>query len=293
MEKKSKKSERPQWSKLIKACIISREDLDHNMPADDMRRFDSLLSHAVDINRFGTFEEWEAENIAYVIEADTNDAGEEYEYIALLSPVDGTDKHSAGFHDCLGVAVTGNEEGRAISFLAHIDPGILVYGSDTHKAELQSKFTERLEELIARSDGNSIDIGMFAGQYTDDIGEWPGVSYTEEVTMKTVYQQAVTAMTKMVSSSLKTIKDRREYRLASKPIIIAGPSLDDNPTDVLLETEKRHLFMVVPQQPTGSSSLASYDPANCNERYQRTLGWDASLASKIQKRSKTDNSKHY
>ncbi len=148
--------------------------------------------------------------------------------VGVLSDVDGSNKFSAEFRNCLGVVVVGSQ-GREEhqSLLIHIDP-IYFKGDATEFSKLLSV---KLEEIKAKTEEGSMDALIFAGRIPDSDLK---ADFDYELEH---YQSAITKLGDLLTTSL-----------GFEPVVIPPkPANHKQATTVYFDTSNRRLYMAQSQ----------------------------------------------
>ncbi len=177
----------------------------------------------------------------------------------VISRIDSENKWSKDYFNCTGVVAVGFDEtiGKNISLLSHQNPGKVLQGY--HDYDRQSEFEKALRaslvEIAQRSKSGTLDVVIFGGMYTQrDIGR---ASENREQYLRTIPQ-----LEHIIKESTGLDAE-----------VIIGPNASTNPIDeVFLDTERRRLRVVLPEQPLESQANTSFPAATFSREAEKWRG---------------------
>ena len=223
----------------IMACVGSPRQFAEN-PGTEEEFWNSARNNNPDIRNvdyYGDSRELKSQNF--------KNAGE-YSYV--ISPVDETDKFSAGFKDCTGVIVTGVDKktGQNVSFLSHEDPTHFLDGKK-NKSDFIASLQERLLEIKEKSEGGTIDAVVVGGNYYRDDEE-----YLER------YKKSIELLSREISKIF-----------GFEPVIMTGPKSEYGKDDVFFDNKNRRLYIRRPV--VGDSTTESFVHSDIKNQGEKWL----------------------
>lgn len=149
--------------------------------------------------------------------------------------------YSLEYGDCLGFVLVGeDQEGKEISFMAHLKPRNAL---DENQENFLRDLSERANDFLAKVDQKSIDARIFGGRKG-------GSEYKKYI--------------KLLGSILQEI-------VGFEPRVATGPNLVRGMTDVFFDTKNRHLYIKRPDQ-ENSKLNEDYLPSEIEEKSKEWFG---------------------
>ncbi len=140
----------------------------------------------------------------------------------IISNCSETDKFSEGYIRCIGLVAVGvdKDSKKEISIMSHADPYLFLDDDETREHFLLG-LSNRLKQLKEQCIPGTIDAVMFGGANRSSVD----------------YKKSIT----LVSEACKN-------ELAFEPTVIAGQGDHMGHLNVYVETQKRHLYFLRPEQ---------------------------------------------
>lgn len=212
----------------ILACVGPRE----LYPENDRKKLSNTLLTAERVNYNGTLSEWSDNN--------QRNGGRAESYV--ISSISSQDKYSSGYHNCTGIAAIGVDvkTGENISILSHQDP-CFIHATSERWERFLSDVRKVFTELKSRSKDDSVDIVLFAGDYS------PG-----NLVRSIVKKRAKDGKSRNddYKDAIKGIAHVSQEVLGIDPRVIVGPKAIGSgiEVDVVLDTQHRRLYLYRPLQ---------------------------------------------
>lgn len=137
-----------------------------------------------------------------------------------ISMISEENKFSDKFLNCTGFVAVGvdKETGENISFLTHQESGEILSDEEFIKS-----FTKQLKDFMNMCEVKTVDAIIFGGNKNDDsLGEY--------------------------KNAIKVISDMVKPLLGFSPEVGTGPKLTSYETQAYLNTQKRQLYILMPEQ---------------------------------------------
>jgi hypothetical protein len=168
----------------------------------------------------------------------------------VISPINSHNKRSIDYRNCTGIIAVGVDKmsGENVSFLTHQDPQTFLkkrFFFSKEGRQFQRDLSDTLQDFSAQVRPETIDIVIVGGNYLDAASETRSqrTSYADD------YKESIALLSQIIQKGLS--KD---------PHVVIGPNMaelgpgPENALHVVLDTEKRRLFMFRPEQPINSNN---------------------------------------
>lgn len=190
---------------------------------------------------------------------DQRHPGRSHTYV--MSKLDATNKVSRGYANCTGFVALGYDAraGENVSILSHQNPGHFL--KEGNRDDFERHLAESIGELLSRTESGTIDISLFGGNwYRQESLEdsFPDPEIRELIGKKIPHWDEMRDEPKRVyGESIAYLGRRIEVLTGTEPHVLMGPNTEigkaaSTPTDVLLDTAHRRLYMIRPIQSTAS-----------------------------------------
>lgn len=172
----------------------------------------------------------------------------------VISAVDGANKHSDHYINCIGTAVIGFDEhtGKNVSFLTHQDPWqTLTTKKDAFVRDLDSK----LDKLVLRVRPETIDAVIWGGQFKPEPTNRPGKTREHDYL-----------------DIIALVSERIRQKAGVEPHVVIGPDVNGwGEAEVWLDTQRRRLYVMRSNQP--ENRFAHNVGFSASELSQRAKEW--------------------
>ncbi len=226
----------------IIACIGEKD----SFTGEELEDLGRLQSEKVDY--YGTEKKWKRSGYKN---------GGEYSYV--ISALSESNKASTEYYNCTGVAAVGRDRrtGKNLSILSHQDPRFFLNKKENFAKDLVTS----LEEMVERSEPGSIDVVIFGGNYTAESQSVLD-EHESERTKVHDYRDSIAILSQIINDVV-----------GMDPQVILGPdtSFNVDGTGVVLDTQKRRLYVTRPNQPGQGNTNINFRAADLKSHEERWL----------------------
>lgn len=198
----------------------------------------------------------------------------------LISPIDGKNKYSKDFLDCLSVCVVGKEieTGKNISFISHQNPEALFENRDIRE-RFEKDLKNRIREIVNRCGEGTIDVVILGGNKDVEYNEYINSADTDKMNQQELYDFMEKNESGPFEKYKKTIYLLDKIFLETlklDPIVTCGPNSNikindlksNNALDLYFNTYNRNIYIVRPKnEKVNDESFLASDVDNQIKKY--------------------------
>lgn len=198
----------------------------------------------------------------------------------LISPIDGKNKYSKDFLDCLSVCVVGKEKetGKNISFISHLNPEAIFENRDI-RLRFEKDLKNRIEEIVNRCEEGTIDVAILGGNKDIEYNDYINSVDIDKMNPQDLYDfvgENASGPFEKYKNTIYLLDKIFLETLKFNPTVICGPNSNikinelkgSNALDLYFNTENRNISILRPKnEKVNDESFLASDIDNQIKKY--------------------------